>query len=155
MTNSTTCNFERARRIVKTDEFSSVFRLRPVFKTAHLVLYARSNSLSHARLGVVVAKRFAPRAVTRNSVKRAVREGFRQSEWVSTLGLDCVVRLSKSIGSKQEPACTAATQALLFREVQSLFAISSKWEAKVLIKNARAGVFADESADNSVKGNAK
>ena len=120
--------FERTRRIVKTDEFSSVFRLRPIFQTDHLVLYAQPNSLSHARLGVVAAKRLAPRAVTRNAVKRAVREGFRQSDMLRSTGLDCVVRLSKPVGSKQQPACTAAIQALLFREVLSLFAISSKFQ---------------------------
>ena len=121
-----TGNFERTRRIVKTDEFSSVFRFRPVFKTDHLVLYARPNALSHARLGVVAAKKLAPRAVTRNAVKRAVREGFRQSTLLRTLGLDCVVRLSKSVGSKKQPACSADIQALLCKEVQVLFTIPGK-----------------------------
>ena len=50
-----TDDFERARRIVKTDEFSSVFRLRPVVRTAHFALYAQPNQLSHARLGVVAS----------------------------------------------------------------------------------------------------
>jgi ribonuclease P protein component len=130
------CTFERARRIVKTDEFSSVFRLRPLFKTEHLVLYARPNAMTHARLGVVAAKRFAPRAVTRNAVKRAVREGFRLSDTLRTTGLDCVVRLSKPLVTKQQPACTAALQALLFHEVLSLFAISSKFK-KVVEANAK------------------
>ena len=121
-----TAQFERQRRIVKTDEFSSVFRLRPLFRTDHLVLYAKPNQLTHARLGVVAAKRLAPRAVTRNAVKRAVREGFRQAPWVATLGLDCVVRLSKSLGNKQQSATSAAMQALLYLEVQNLLASSTK-----------------------------
>ena len=132
-----TGNFERTRRIVKTDEFSSVFHLKPVNKTAHLVLYARPNSLPFARLGVVAAKRLAPRAVTRNTVKRAVREGFRQSDLLQTLGLDCVVRLSKSLGSKAGPACTVDMQSLLFGEVLELFAIPARL-TKVLESN-RAG----------------
>lgn len=131
---SMTGNFERTRRIVKTDEFSSVFRFRPVFKTDHLVLYARPNSLSHARLGVVVAKRLASRAVTRNAVKRAVREGFRQSEFLRHRGLDCVVRLSKSLGNKNAPASTAAMRATLCNEVTSLFAIRS--ELDKILKSA-------------------
>ncbi len=121
-----TGTFERTRRIVKTDEFSSVFRFKPVSRTEHLVLYAHPNHLPFARLGVVAAKRLAPRAVTRNAVKRAVREGFRQSENLATLGLDCVVRLSKAVGSKKEPACNAQIQALLFEEVKQLFAIPGK-----------------------------
>ena len=55
MTGEGSHDFARVRRIVKTDEFSSVFRLRPVQRTAHFVLYTRSNELAHARLGVVVA----------------------------------------------------------------------------------------------------
>ena len=119
-------DFERARRIVKTDDFSSVFRLRPVFRTEHFVLYARPNQLSHARLGVVAAKRLAPRAVTRNTVKRAVREVFRQSDVLGALGLDCVVRLSKSLNTKAEPARTAVIKHMLHKEVLALFAIPSK-----------------------------
>ena len=61
-------DFARTGRIVKTDEFSSVFRLRPVQRTEHFVLYAKPNSLENARLGVVAAKRFAPRAATRNMI---------------------------------------------------------------------------------------
>jgi ribonuclease P protein component len=77
MTGEGSHDFARVRRIVKTDEFSSVFRLRPAQKTAHFVLYTRPNTLPHARLGVVAAKRFAPRAVTRNTIKRITRELFR------------------------------------------------------------------------------
>jgi ribonuclease P protein component len=142
ITDSMTGKFERTRRIVKTDEFSSVFRLRPVFKTEHLVLYVRPNALPHARLGVVAAKRLAPRAVTRNTVKRAVREGFRQSELLHSLGLDCVVRLSKSVGNKQQPACTSTIQALLLSEVKNLFAIPAKFN-KVLEAARQAAVAAN------------
>lgn len=121
-----TSKFERKRRIVKTDEFSSVFRFRPVVKTEHFVMYARANFLPHARLGVVVGKRFAARSVTRNAVKRAVREGFRQSTLLAAMGLDCVVRLSKPLASKTDPACTDNMQAVLFNEVKRLFANHSK-----------------------------
>ncbi|NCW85967.1 MAG: ribonuclease P protein component, partial [Oxalobacteraceae bacterium] len=71
--------YGRHQRIVKTDDFSSVFRLRPMQRTENFVLYLRPNVLGHARLGVVVAKRLAPRAVTRNAIKRMVREVFRKS----------------------------------------------------------------------------
>lgn len=65
------------------------------------MLYVRPNSLGHARLGIVVAKRFAPRAVTRNLVKRLARELFRKAE----LGaFDCIVRLSKPLVGRQQSA---------------------------------------------------
>ncbi|MES2743085.1 MAG: ribonuclease P protein component [Pseudomonadota bacterium] len=112
-------DFARVRRIVKTDEFSSVFRLRPAQKTAHFVLYTRQNDLPHARLGVVVAKRFAPRAATRNTIKRVTRELFRVSRLPP---LDCVVRLSKAVNSKDGPATTARLKAELRVELTRLFA---------------------------------
>jgi len=111
-------NYARDRRIVKTDEFSSVFRLRPVQRTAHFVLYTRDNQLSHARLGVVAAKRFAPRAVTRNTIKRVTRELFRQA---SLPAIDCIVRLSKPVNSKSGPARSAALKAALRTELTRLF----------------------------------
>ena len=110
-------DYSRARRIVKTDEFSSVFRLRPSRRSAHFVLYTRSNSLSHARLGVVVAKRFAPRAVTRNTIKRLSRELFRQS---ALPAIDCIVRLSKPVYSKADPATSARLKAVLRSELAQL-----------------------------------
>lgn len=109
--------YPRDRRIVKTDDFSSVFRLRPVQRTAHFVLYARSNQLSHARLGIVAAKRFAPRAATRNTIKRVTRELFRQFDLPA---IDCIVRLSKPVNSKAEPASTARLKAILRSELAQL-----------------------------------
>ena len=119
MTGDRTQNYARDRRIVKTDEFSSVFRLRPAQRTAHFVLYIRSNQLAHARLGVVAAKRFAPRAVTRNTIKRVTRELFRQTPLPA---VDCIVRLSKPVNSKRDPATSAPLKAVLRAELMRLFA---------------------------------
>jgi ribonuclease P protein component len=93
-------DFARARRIVKTDEFSSVFRLRPAQKSAHFVLYTRPNQLPNARLGVVVAKRLAPRAVTRNTIKRVTRELFRTT---GLPAIDCVVGLPRAATTPAGP----------------------------------------------------
>jgi ribonuclease P protein component len=119
MTGEGSHDFARVRRIVKTDEFSSVFRLRPAQKTAHFVLYTRPNSLPHARLGVVAAKRFAPRAVTRNTIKRITRELFRT---MPLPAFDCIVRLSRPVNTKAGPATNAALKALLHTELARLFA---------------------------------
>jgi ribonuclease P protein component len=118
MTGEGSHDFARVRRIVKTDEFSSVFRLRPAQKTAHFVLYTRPNTLPHARLGVVAAKRFAPRAVTRNTIKRITRELFRTTPLP---GIDCIVRLARPVNSKDGPATTAALKAQLRVELARLF----------------------------------
>ncbi len=119
MTGEGSHDFARARRILKTDEFSSVFRLRPTQKSAHFVLYTRPSPLPHARLGIVAAKRFAPRAVTRNTIKRITRELFRTSELQS---LDCIVRLSRPVNTKDGPATTTALKRLLRAELSRLLA---------------------------------
>ncbi len=118
MTGDRSQDYARERRIVKTDEFSSVFRLRPVQRSSHFVLYVRPNQLTHARMGVVVAKRFAPRAVTRNTIKRVTRELFRQSVLPA---VDCIVRLSRPVNDKRQPATNAALKTQLRSELQQLF----------------------------------
>ena len=119
--------FPKAARLLKTDEFSSVFRLRPSQKTAHFVLYTRHNQLPHARLGVVVAKRFAPRAATRNTIKRVTRELFRNSAMPP---VDCVVRLSRAVNSKDGPATTTKLKAELREELSRLFAAQIAAQAR-------------------------
>jgi ribonuclease P protein component len=119
MTGEGSHDFARVRRIVKTDEFSSVFRLRPAQKTAHFVLYTRPNDLPHARLGVVAAKRFAPRAVTRNTIKRVTRDLFRMS---ALPAVDCIVRLARPVNGKDGPATTGALKKQLRAELVRLFA---------------------------------
>ncbi|WP_305822333.1 ribonuclease P protein component [Massilia brevitalea] len=119
MTGEGSHDFARARRILKTDEFSSVFRLRPTQKSAHFVLYTRPSPLPHARLGIVAAKRFAPRAVTRNTIKRITRELFRTSEIQS---VDCIVRLARPVNTRQGPATNSALKRLLHAELSRLLA---------------------------------
>jgi ribonuclease P protein component len=86
------------------------------------MLYARPNQLSHARLGVVAAKRLAPRAVTRNTIKRITREVFRQA---ALINVDCIVRLSKPVNSKTGPATAASLKRELREEIVRLFAAQS------------------------------
>ncbi len=92
--------------------------MRPVYRTMHFVLYTRLNTLSHARLGVVTAKRLAPHAVTRNTVKRVTREFFRLTPLPP---IDCIVRLSKPVNTKAGPATTARLKQELRNELTQLF----------------------------------
>jgi ribonuclease P protein component len=132
-------DFARNRRIVKTDEFSSVFRFRPVQRTEHFVLYANPNNLDDARLGVVAAKRFAPRAATRNMIKRVTREMFRQLKLVN---VDCIVRLSKPVNKKADSATNAQIKRDLRVEVRKLFA------SQLSVSPSNTSVTADASSIN-------
>ena len=72
--------FARRYRLTKTDEFSSVFGFRKAIKSRHFLLHYRlraADEAQHARLGLIIAKRFLKRAVDRNLVRRLIRESFR------------------------------------------------------------------------------
>ena len=72
--------FPKHYRLLKTDEFSSVFGFRRTLRSRHFLLHYRrreSTETPGARLGLVVAKRFLRRSVDRNLVRRLVREHFR------------------------------------------------------------------------------
>lgn len=56
----------------------------------YLLILFKPNQTMHARLGLMVGKRVAPHAVTRNSIKRVIRESFR-AEQQNLKGLDIVV----------------------------------------------------------------
>ncbi len=86
------------------------------------MLYTRPSTLAHARLGVVVAKRFAPRAVTRNTIKRVTRELFRLSELPA---MDCIVRLARPVNTRQGPATTMTLKTALRLELTRLFAVKA------------------------------
>jgi ribonuclease P protein component len=93
--------------------------LRPWARSAHFVLYGRRREATErgagaARLGVVVGKKQAPRAVTRNLIKRIARETFRLHS-VQLAGWDVLIRLSakfdrKLFGSASSNALNAAVR---------------------------------------------
>ena len=97
--------FPKAARLLKTDEFSSVFRLRPWRRTAHFVVYARPTG-NDARLGLVIGKKYAPRAVTRNLVRRLAREAFRLRR-ADFGGWDVLLRLHTRFDKKAMPAASS------------------------------------------------
>lgn len=72
--------FPKHYRLLKTDEYSSVFGFRKALKSRHFLLHYRprgADEVPGARLGLVVAKRFLRRSVDRNLVRRLAREQFR------------------------------------------------------------------------------
>ncbi|KPN71402.1 ribonuclease P protein component [Neisseria sp. 83E34] len=70
--------FGKRYRLLKTEEFSSVFALRKQRSRAFLqVLQSDTNVYGYARLGLVVGKKAAKRANERNYMKRVIREWFR------------------------------------------------------------------------------
>ena len=103
-----------AYRLRKTDEYSSVFAFRRVVRGRFLSVHYRPNGLATARMGVVVAKKLARRAVLRNLVKRICREVFRLQRHTLPR-MDLVVRLSAPAAGSSRAELREDVLALLGR----------------------------------------
>jgi ribonuclease P protein component len=84
----------RQAKIVKTDDFSSVFNLRKRIASQHLVLRYRLNEANMPRLGLIVSKKTAKLAVQRNYMRRVLRELFRLNQH-NLPALDLVIQVQK------------------------------------------------------------
>lgn len=99
--------FPAAARLHRPTEFAAALAGRRIARGAYFVVTAHlrfipepTNSSSEvcARLGLIMAKRFAHHATTRNALKRVVREAFREKR-LELPPHDYVVRLHKPIRS--------------------------------------------------------
>ena len=84
------CSFGKQRRLLTPHDYRQVFQ-SATFKVSSrdLLVLARINQGSTARLGLVIAKKHVRRANQRNRIKRVIRESFRQQQYIA--GLDLVV----------------------------------------------------------------
>jgi len=86
--------FTKNAKLIKTDEFSSVFNFRKRISARFLAVHYQPNDIGHARLGLVVGKKVARRAVDRNYMRRVLREFFRIKQHEIS-HVDLVVRVQK------------------------------------------------------------
>lgn len=93
--------FPAAARLHRPEEFSAALSGRRIARGNLLVLTALAHptNTAHdtARLGLIIGKRHAQRATTRNAIKRAVRESFRALRMDLPAG-DYVMRLQRAVG---------------------------------------------------------
>ncbi len=88
--------FSKQNRLLKTGEFDATFDNGRKVVSRHLVVVGRKNS-NLPRLGLVVSRKVGS-AVTRNRVKRFIRESFR-IRLPETQAADFVVVARHSAGS--------------------------------------------------------
>ncbi|TEA70313.1 ribonuclease P protein component [Allopusillimonas ginsengisoli] len=93
--------FPAAARLHRPSEYASALKGRRLARGAlFVVMTPRGNDALEgqgSRLGLIIAKRFAARAVTRNAIKRVLREAFRQKKHLLP-ERDLVFRLHSRIG---------------------------------------------------------
>jgi ribonuclease P protein component len=95
----------KSRRLSGTEDYKQAFRQGTKTRQGCLTTYAKPNGLGYARLGLAITKKVVPNAVSRNWVKRTIRESFRLNQKLLP-DLDVVVMVtSQSISNKQLLRC--------------------------------------------------
>ena len=73
-------SFPQSVRLKTAEDFSIVFKQAKKLNYREFSVYVRSNKLDRPRLGLAISKKSAKKAVTRNLIKRIIRENFRISQ---------------------------------------------------------------------------
>jgi ribonuclease P protein component len=71
--------FSRQSRLLRPEQFRSVFQQPIRSSDEYFRIMARTNDLNQHRLGMAVSRKACSKAVGRNRIKRVVRENFRCS----------------------------------------------------------------------------
>jgi ribonuclease P protein component len=65
--------------LLRREEYAAALASAPAALRRHFSVFVRANELERSRIGIIVGKKSAPRAVDRNRIKRMVREAFRNN----------------------------------------------------------------------------
>ena len=84
-------------KMIKTDDFSSVFNFRKRISSLHLAMHYQPNIYLRARIGLVIGKKTSKLAVSRNYMRRVLRELFRLNQH-EIAPVDLVIRVQKKFG---------------------------------------------------------
>ena len=114
--------FGRDKRLLTARSYQAVFGdTRYKVAHPHLLLLARPNQYSHARLGLVVAKKHIRQSVNRNRVKRVVRDTFRHAQ-SELKALDVVFLVRKgmdTLSSREQTELLDQSWRRLLRKLQA------------------------------------
>ncbi len=89
-------------RLQNASQFTRVFDQATKSSSEFFTILSRENEIGQPRLGVIVAKRHAKRAVDRNIIKRIIRESFRLAK-TSLPANDFIVILKRPIKAINRP----------------------------------------------------
>ena len=72
--------FEKRARLLKAEEYTQVFRKAHRSRDQYFTVLAKPKNESQAKLGLAISKTKVKKAVSRNRLKRIIRESFRLSK---------------------------------------------------------------------------
>jgi ribonuclease P protein component len=90
--------FSKSERLLDRKDFVNLNRFGRRLRTAHFTVFVARNGLGRSsRLGITASKKVGG-AVTRNRVKRLIREVYRLHKGLFPAGCDIVVSARESAG---------------------------------------------------------
>lgn len=105
--------FTKPQRLLKPSDYSAVFAAADFKVSAPaLLILAKDTARPLARVGLVVSKKNVGCAVSRNRVKRLIRETFRKRA-ASLAALDLVFLARPGLSRMENPAIIALAETLL------------------------------------------
>ncbi len=69
--------FPRSARLTTPEDFKTVFKKANKLHFKEFTVYILENNQSESRLGLAISKKSAKKAVSRNRIKRIIRDSFR------------------------------------------------------------------------------
>ena len=84
----------KKERLLNRKDFVNLNRIGKRYPTRNFIVIVKENGLDHSRLGITASKKIG-NAVTRNKVKRLIREFYRLHKTYVPKGLDIVVIAKK------------------------------------------------------------
>ncbi|MEO0443330.1 MAG: ribonuclease P protein component [Pseudomonadota bacterium] len=109
--------FSKSQRLLNAEHFDHVFaKVQWRGSHRHCLILARSNNKGVPRLGLIIAKKHVRKAVSRNRIKRLIRENFRS--WQHQLpAIDAIVLARKGMDQLSH-SDLQATMNLLWQNLQ-------------------------------------
>ena len=103
----------RARaRLTGPTQFQALLTSKPAARSGRFTVHAIRNQKSFARLGIIAGKRIVQHSVTRNFLKRLIREIFRHHQRELT-GYDVLVRVRRPVTRMEAGAARTELTSLL------------------------------------------
>jgi len=101
--------FPRTARLLTPAAYKRVFNHSKKLNYREFTVYISRNELDNPRLGLAVSKKAAKKAVTRNQIKRIIRESFRLRQY-ELKGWDIVIVARYAAGQLSQQQLSALIQ---------------------------------------------
>ena len=89
----------KREHILKSADFRRVYKLGRWAKKNSIVLYCLANDLPYSRIGFSISSKYVKNAVSRNRIRRVIREAYRTNKAIFKNGIDMVVVVKADISA--------------------------------------------------------